>query len=119
MALVLVDGENVRRSVWPNIDRGKLEPLVDAWAADRGLEARVIWEGRRTADDVIVEEARVAESEVWVATSDRELRTRVAPRVTRLVGGGNLARALRGGETRPANREGVPASDDADPRGDD
>jgi len=32
---------------------------------------------------------------VWVATSDRELRERVADRVERIIGGGAFARELR------------------------
>jgi YacP-like NYN domain len=81
VAVVLVDGENVRRSRWPNVSGGELERLVSAWGEREGHEARVVWEGRETADDAIAREAtrlRDEGREVWVATSDRELRRRAA-----------------------------------------
>ena len=34
MALVIVDGQNVRRSEWPNITPEELVVAVNAWAAD-------------------------------------------------------------------------------------
>jgi hypothetical protein len=42
MATVLIDAENVRRSVWPNIARGDLERLCAAWAARNGHDAIVV-----------------------------------------------------------------------------
>jgi len=86
--VVLVDGENVRRSRWPNVPRAELERLVEAWAARERLEARVVWEGDETADDTIAREAprlRAEGQEVWVATSDRELRERAG--ANRVLGG--------------------------------
>ena len=97
-ATVLVDAENVRRSVWPNLSRDELVERVERWAEREGVRAQVVFEGRgETADDVIA--ARAAElasgdEEVWVATSDRELRERVQPYAARIIGGGSLARAL-------------------------
>lgn len=95
---MLVDAENVRRSVWPNIGRDKLVGLVERWAEREGLRAEVVFEGRgETADDRIA--ARAADlhargDEVWVATSDRGLRERVQAFAARILGGGALARAL-------------------------
>jgi rRNA-processing protein FCF1 len=81
VAIVLVDGENVRRSRWPNVSGAELERLVVAWGEREGHDARVVWESGETADDAIAREAkRLREEgrEVWVATSDRELRRRAA-----------------------------------------
>ena len=54
MATVLVDGENVRRSLWPNMSRAELVDRSYAWAEREGHEVSVIWEGPGTADDEIV-----------------------------------------------------------------
>jgi rRNA-processing protein FCF1 len=86
--VALVDGENVRRSRWPNVERAALERLVSEWAEREGVEARVVWEGRQTADDAIAAEAKRLHGEgreVWVATSDRELRRRAT--ADRTIGG--------------------------------
>ena len=97
-AIVLVDAENVRRSVWPNLSREELVERVERWPEREGVHAQVVFEGRgETADDRIV--AKTAElhaqgEEVWVATSDRELRERVEPCVDRIIGGGSFARML-------------------------
>jgi hypothetical protein len=92
---VLVDGENVRRSLWPNIPNDELEDLAKRWGADHGYEVVVVWEGTTSADDRIAQAAAELEPPVWVVTSDRELRERVAPHVERIVGGGSFARELR------------------------
>jgi rRNA-processing protein FCF1 len=94
VAIVLVDGENVRRSVWPNIGRDELEQRTRAWGEEHGHEVRVVWEGVGTADDRIAREVRELSPPVWVVTSDRELRERVAEHVERIVGGGSFARQL-------------------------
>lgn len=94
MATVLVDGENVRRSVWPNIGRDQLERLASAWGREHGHELVVVWEGAETADDRIAREVRELPPPLWVVTSDRELRGRVADHVERIVGGGSFARQL-------------------------
>jgi rRNA-processing protein FCF1 len=94
VATVLVDGENVRRSVWPNIGRGALEDRSRAWGREHGHEVVVVWEGSVTADDTIAREVRQREPPLWVVTSDRELRERVADHTERVIGGGSFARQL-------------------------
>ena len=93
---MLVDGENVRRSLWPNMSRAELVDRSYAWAERLGHELSVVWEGVATADDEIARTVAEIEGPVWVVTSDRELRERVAPRAERLIGGGSFARELRG-----------------------
>ena len=93
MATVFVDGENVRRSVWPNIPREELEALARAWAADHEHEVVVVWETDVSADDWIVENA-AAHRPYWLVTSDRELRRRAGGEAERVVGGGSFAREL-------------------------
>ena len=88
-----MDGENVRRSRWPNVRRDELETLAADWAAANGHEARVIWEGETSADDRIVELApRVGR--YWLVTSDRELRERAGAAAERVIGGGAFLRLL-------------------------
>lgn len=94
MATVLVDGENVRRSLWPNIGPDELEQRAGAWGRDHGHDVVVVWEGAETADDVIARRVSELSPPLWVVTSDRELRERVADRVERIVGGGSFARQL-------------------------
>jgi predicted RNA-binding protein with PIN domain len=96
MAAVLVDGENVRRSLWPNIPRDELEELTSRWAEEHGHDARVVWEGAETADDRIARDVRELEPPVWIVTSDRGLRDRVRDHAERIIGGGSFARELRG-----------------------
>jgi hypothetical protein len=83
MALVLVDGENVRRSLWPNLARDELERLAAAWGEREGHDVRVESEALAAAG-----------TPFWVATSDRGLRARIRG-AERLVGGGSFARGLR------------------------
>ena len=94
MATVFVDGENVRRSVWPNVARAELEALAEAWAAAHGHEVVVVWETEISADDWIAANAG-AHRPYWLVTSDRELRRRAGGDAERVVGGGSFARALR------------------------
>ncbi len=94
MATVLVDAENVRRSVWPNIARSELEQRCLEWGRAQGHDVIVVWEGAETADDLIASEVRRLAPPLWVVTSDRELRERVADRVDRIVGGGTFAKEL-------------------------
>jgi hypothetical protein len=94
VATVLVDGENVRRSVWPNIGRDELEGRCQGWGHDHGHEVVVVWEGSETADHTIAREVRRRDAPVWVVTSDRELRERVADHAERVIGGGSFARQL-------------------------
>jgi predicted RNA-binding protein with PIN domain len=95
VATVLVDAENVRRSLWPNIPEGELVELCEAWADANGHQIVVVWEGGETADDRIAREVDQVEPPVWVVTSDRELRERVSNRAERILGGGSFARDLR------------------------
>jgi hypothetical protein len=94
VATVLVDAENVRRSVWPNLSREELAELTEAWARANGHDAVVVWEGEETADDRIARSVSELDGPVWVVTSDRELRGRVEPHVERILGGGSFAREL-------------------------
>jgi len=105
MALVLVDAENVRRSLWPNLSPSELVAGARDWAAREGHELLVVFDGpppeeaddlagAAHADDEIVALAERADGPVWVVTSDRGLRGLVADRAERLLGGGSFARAL-------------------------
>jgi predicted RNA-binding protein with PIN domain len=96
LATVLVDGENVRRSVWPNIGRAQLEERAREWGREHGHDVIVVWEGTETADDRIARDVRELTPPLWVVTSDRELLERVAEHAERLVGGGSFARELQG-----------------------
>jgi predicted RNA-binding protein with PIN domain len=95
MAVVIVDGENVRRSLWPNMPRDELMERSRAWADRHGHQVEVAWEGAGTADDEIARLAAELDGEVWVVTSDRGLRERVAGHAARVIGGGSFARELR------------------------
>jgi hypothetical protein len=94
MAFVLVDAENVRRSLWPNMSREQLLERAQAWAEREGHEVRVVFEGARSADDVIADLAGELEQPFWVVTSDRGLRARLGDRPDRIVGGGTFARTI-------------------------
>jgi len=92
---VIVDAENVRRSLWPNIGRDELVELVEAWARREGHVALVVFEGDESADDRIARWAAEPEGPYWLVTSDRELRERAGRGAERVVGGGSFARMLR------------------------
>ncbi len=91
---MVVDGENVRRATWPNMSREDLAERVAVWGQTHGYAVSVVWEGTSPADDVIAERVRDLDGPVWVVTSDRELRERVAPYTERLLGGGSFVREL-------------------------
>jgi hypothetical protein len=93
-AIVLVDAENVRRSVWPNMPKEELVERSQAWADAEGHRIEVVWEGRESADDQIARMIEEVDPPVWVVTSDRGLRERVAQRAERIIGGGSFAREL-------------------------
>jgi hypothetical protein len=106
-ATALVDGENVRRSIWPNVDREKLVRLAERWSEENRLPVRVVFDGpapegavgtdRESADDLIAREAAelAATGEpYWLVTSDRGLRARAAADAERVVGGGAFVREL-------------------------
>ena len=94
MVTVLVDAENVRRSLWPNLSRQELIRRAEAWGSREGHDVVVVFEGARSADDEIVRLASAHEGPFWVAPSDRELRDRVAPYADRIIGGGSFARIV-------------------------
>ena len=109
---VLVDAENVRRSVWPNLTKAELCQRTAAWAERMGLTPVVVFDGPppdcdanievvgtkgESADDWLAREASAygerGES-FWLVTSDRELRERAGQNAERVVGGGSFAREL-------------------------
>ncbi|HYZ79138.1 MAG TPA: hypothetical protein VE596_17360 [Gaiellaceae bacterium] len=93
---VVVDAENVRRSVWPNVSRERLVELVHRWAEERGYDHLVVFEGEdESADDRIVREAERLDR-YWLVTSDRELRRRAGDAAERVIGGGSFIRELTG-----------------------
>lgn len=110
MATVLVDAENVRRSVWPNLRPDELVRRCARWAATEGHEVVVVFDGPapevaepggtvvgtgpESADDRLVLLAREANGPVWLVTSDRELRRRVRDLAERVIGGGSFVREL-------------------------
>jgi predicted RNA-binding protein with PIN domain len=91
--VVIVDGENVRRSRWPNLSQEELEERVRAWGEEQGVEPVVVFDGRppvergETADDWIAREAQKLDR-YWLVTSDRGLRARAGERAERVIGGG-------------------------------
>jgi YacP-like NYN domain len=95
MATVLVDAENVRRSLWPNMPGDELEERSADWADREGHKVQIVWEGNESGDDRIARLVEELEPPVWVVTSDRELRERVRDRAERIIGGGSFARELR------------------------
>ena len=105
--VVLVDARNVVRSRWPNIPEDRFLALTEAWAARERVRPVVVFDGRapegaigtgrESADDWIVREAvRLASEEccIWLVSSDRGLKQRVAPHVERMIGGGAFASEL-------------------------
>ncbi len=105
MPLVIVDAENVRRSVWPNLSPEELVARAREWAAREGHDLLIVFDGPAPedapdlvsspyADDEIVRVAEEAGGPLWVVTSDRGLRARLAGLVDRVLGGGAFARSL-------------------------
>jgi hypothetical protein len=103
--LVVVDAENVRRSLWPNLSREELVARSRRWAAREGHELLIVFDGDAPeeaadlrgsayADDEIVRLAASLDAPCWVVTSDRGLRERVRVDATRVIGGGTFARWL-------------------------
>src|SRR5438105_484022 len=105
MALVVVDAENVRRSLWPNLSREQLVARARAWAEREGHELLVVFDGEPpeqapdltgapNADDEIVRIATDLDRPWWLVTSDRGLESRVGEAPERIVGGGTFARLI-------------------------
>ncbi len=117
MPTVVVDGENVRRSVWPNISKEELVDLARDWAVEYGHRVLVVFDGDapaapeavgtggESADDWIAREAPSL-LPYWLVTSDRELRQRAGADAEQVLGGGSFARELqrRQGPTREEDR---------------
>lgn len=95
MATVLVDAENVRRSLWPNMPGEELVVRSAKWGEREGHDVQVVWEGSESGDDQIARLVTELEPPVWVVTSDRGLRDRVREHADRIIGGGTFARELR------------------------
>ena len=105
MALVIVDAENVRRSIWPNVSRDELVRRARRWAEQEGHNLLIVFDGPAPeeapdlvgsphADDEIVRRCTSARGPTWVATSDRGLRQRLGDCAERIVGGGTFVRWL-------------------------
>jgi predicted RNA-binding protein with PIN domain len=109
--LVLVDGENVRRSRWPNLSPDELVQRACAWARRNDVRVVVVFDGGRAgerfvdgpcavvhtggeiADDWIARRAAELQEEgrrYWLVTSDRELRVRAGGGAERVLGGGGF-----------------------------
>ena len=106
MALVVVDAENVRRSLWPNLPREELVRRARDWAAREGHDLLIVFDGRSpedapdlvgargSADDKIVELAQGLDRPWALVTSDRGLRERVGDAPERIIGGGSFVRTI-------------------------
>jgi predicted RNA-binding protein with PIN domain len=107
--LVIVDAENVRRSIWPNVSGERLVELVAQWKDASGDTALVVFDGRapsaapgvetvgtgaETADDWIARRVGGLDEPFVLVTSDRELRERAGGGAERIVGGGAFVREL-------------------------
>jgi YacP-like NYN domain len=110
--VVLVDARNVMRSRWPNIPEKRFVTLTRAWAEQEDVRVVAVFDGRApgehegvtivgtgpgSADDWIAEQARDLARDghrVWLVSSDRGLKDRVAGHVERIVGGGSFAGRL-------------------------
>jgi hypothetical protein len=115
-APVLVDAENVRRSVWPNISDVRLVDLCAGWAERHGRRLLLVFDGggpegrgrcetvgAPDADDWIAAAAATLDG-YWLVTSDRDLRRRAGGRAARVIGGGAFARELHGAPEPPRAR---------------
>ena len=118
---VLVDARNVARSRWPNIPDAELVARVRAWAAEEGVRAVLVFDGRApeagigdrvledgtvligtgstSADARLIAEAdrrRATGTHFRLVTSDRALRAVAGRSADRVVGGGAFAGMLLG-----------------------
>ena len=133
--VVLVDALNVMRSRWPNIPEERFVELLREWAEHEGLRVIAVFDGhapggslgvheldgrtsivgtgRETADDWIADHAGEIAPDghlLWLVSSDRELRRRVAGHAERVIGGGSFAGRLL---SRPTG-EGEESADGGD-----
>ncbi len=117
--VVIVDARNVMRSRWPNLREDWFLDRVRAWAEQERVRALVVFDGRapggvlgetelderttivgtggQIADDWIAERAPLLKADggrLWLVSSDRGLRARVADYVERTIGGGSFAGTL-------------------------
>jgi hypothetical protein len=117
--VVLVDARNAIRSRWPNLEEDWFVERTREWAEREAVQAVIVFDGRapgglvgeralddRTtlvgtggeiADDWIAERApqlHAAGRRIWLVSSDRELRERLAPDAERVLGGGAFAGLL-------------------------
>ena len=102
---MIVDAENVRRSLWPNLTRDQLVSRARDWALRECHHLLIVFDGETPedapdlvsspdADDEIVRIATTTRRPFWVATSDRELRRRLGEGPERVIGGGTFVRLL-------------------------
>jgi hypothetical protein len=115
---LVVDARNVMRSRWPNLTEDRVIDLTRSWADQEDVSAVIVFDGepsgfgtgvteldertrivgtRGSADDWIAEQAEDLARDgapVWLVSSDRELRQRVARFVERTIGGGSFAGKL-------------------------
>jgi hypothetical protein len=105
VTLVVVDAENTRRSLWPNLSQEELVQRARAWASREGHDLLIVFDGEPpevapdlvgsgNADDKIVELALDIDRPWWLVTSDRGLRERVADALERVIGGGSFVRTI-------------------------
>jgi hypothetical protein len=105
VTLVIIDAENVRRSLWPNLSQAELVRRTRDWAAREGHDVLIVFDGSppeiapdvvgsRNADDAIVELAQTVDTAWWLVTSDRGLRERVGDAPERMIGGGSFVRSI-------------------------
>jgi hypothetical protein len=115
--VAVVDARNALRSRWPNLRENWFLERVSRWASRESVRALVVFDGRApgglvgeadldgrttlvgaggSADDWIAERIPelAAHDRVWLVSSDRGLRARVAPHVVRTIGGGSFAGEL-------------------------
>ena len=117
--IVVVDARNVLRSRWPNLREDWFLDRVRRWAERERAQALIVFDGRapggvldeaelderttmvgtggRIADDWIAErvpDLAAAGRRIWLVSSDRGLRERIAGHVERTIGGGSFAGTL-------------------------
>ena len=113
--MLLVDANNVLRSLWPNMPADELVERTRTWASGEGLcpvlvfdgsvrrqeledGTLVVGAGSESADDWIAREAERLRTEghpFQLVTSDRALRAEAGRGAERVLGGGSFARRLR------------------------